>query len=213
MSNPSRPHGLQPTRLLCPWDFPGKSTGVGCHCLLPYVYICVYICNMFSFSFMADVSSYIANITRVIKFKNGKWKLTILWHCCVLSIVKTNTLEMDRCVYPITFLAKEIMNSVLFQFSSVKPLSSIHLFETPLTDHARLPCPLPAPRAAQTHVHRVGDIIWLSHPLLSPFPPTFNLSQHQGLFQCSGSLHQVAKVLELQLQHQSFQWIFRTDFL
>ena len=34
MSDSSRPHGLQPTRLLCPWDFPGKSTGVGCHCLL-----------------------------------------------------------------------------------------------------------------------------------------------------------------------------------
>ena len=38
-SDPQRPHGLQPTRLCCPWDFPGKSTGVGCHCLLRYVYI------------------------------------------------------------------------------------------------------------------------------------------------------------------------------
>ena len=52
-----------------------------------------------------------------------------------------------------------------------------------------------------------------SHPLLSPSPPTFNLSQHQGLFKWVGSLPQVAKVLEFQLQHQSFQWIFRTDFL
>ena len=34
MSDPPRPHGLQPTRLLCPWDFPGRRTGVGCHCLL-----------------------------------------------------------------------------------------------------------------------------------------------------------------------------------
>ena len=82
---------------------------------------------------MADVSSYIANITRVIKFKNGKWRLKILWHCCVLKIVKTNTLEMDRCVYPITFLAKEIMNSVLFQFSSVKLLNHVQHFETPWT--------------------------------------------------------------------------------
>ena len=186
-----------------------------------YIYVCIYvcvcihthICNMFSFSFMADLSSYIANIARVIKFKNGKWKLPILWHCCVLNIVKTNTLEMDRCVYPITFMAKEIMNSVLFLFSSVKPLSSVQHFETPLTDHARLPCTSPAPRAAQTHVHRVGDIIRLSHPLLSPFPPAFNLSQHQGLFKWLISSHQVAKVLEFQLQHQSFQWIFRTDFL
>ena len=66
---------------------------------------------------------------------------------------------------------------------------------------------------AQTHVHRVGDAIQPSHPLSSPSPPTFNLSQHQGLFQWVGSSHQVSKVLKLQLQHQSFQWIFRTDFL
>ena len=66
---------------------------------------------------------------------------------------------------------------------------------------------------AQTHVHWVGDAIQPSHPLSSPFPPAFNLSQHQGLFQWVSSLHQVAKVLELQLQHQSFQWIFKTDFL
>ena len=58
-----------------------------------------------------------------------------------------------------------------------------------------------------------GDTIQPSHPLLSPSSLTFNLSQHQGLFQWVSSPHQVAKVLELQLQHQSFQWIFRTDFL
>ena len=51
------------------------------------------------------------------------------------------------------------------------------------------------------------------HLLPSPFPPALNLSQHQGLFQWVGSLHQVAEVLEFQLQHQSFQWIFRADFL
>ena len=51
------------------------------------------------------------------------------------------------------------------------------------------------------------------HPLSSPSPPAFDLSQHQGLFQWVSSLHQVAKALEFQLQHQSFQWIFRTDFL
>ena len=65
----------------------------------------------------------------------------------------------------------------------------------------------------QTHVHWVGDAIQPSHPLSSPSPPAFNHSQHQGLFQWVSSLHQVAKVLEFQLQHQSFQWIFRTDFI
>jgi len=65
------------------------------------------------------------------------------------------------------------------------------------------------PEFAQTHVHRVGDAIQPSHPLLSPSPPALNLSQQQGLFQWVSSSHQVAKVLELQLQHQPFQWIFR----
>ena len=65
----------------------------------------------------------------------------------------------------------------------------------------------------QTHVHRVDDAIQPFHPLLSPSPPAFSLFQHQGLFQWVSSLHQVAKVLELHLHHQSFHWVFRTDFL
>ena len=65
----------------------------------------------------------------------------------------------------------------------------------------------------QTHVHWVSDAIQPSHPLSSPSPPTFNLSQHQDLFKWVSSSHQVTKVLEFQLQHQSFQWIFRIDFL
>ena len=58
------------------------------------------------------------------------------------------------------------------------------------------------PESTQTHVHRVDDAIQPSHPLSSPSPPALNLSQHQGLFQWVSSLHQVAKVLEFQLQHQ-----------
>ena len=69
------------------------------------------------------------------------------------------------------------------------------------------------PEFAQIHIRWVGDAIQPSHPLSAPSPPAFNLSQHQGLFQWVGSLHQVAKVLELQLQHQSFPWIFRVDLL
>ena len=76
-----------------------------------------------------------------------------------------------------------------------------------------LPVHYHLPELTQTHVHWVGDAIQPSHPLSSPSPPAFNLSQQQGLFQWVGSLHQMAKVLELQLQHQSFQWIFRVDFL
>ena len=69
------------------------------------------------------------------------------------------------------------------------------------------------PELIQTHVHWVGDAIQPSHPLSSPSPPAFNLSQHQGIFQWVSSSHQVANILEFQLQHQSFQWIFKTDFL
>ena len=69
------------------------------------------------------------------------------------------------------------------------------------------------PESTQIHVRWVGDAIQLSHPLSSPSPPAFNLSQHQGLLKWVSSSHQVAKVLEFQLQHQSFQWIPRTDLL
>ena len=65
----------------------------------------------------------------------------------------------------------------------------------------------------QTHVHWVGDAIQPLHLLSSPSPPALNLSQHRGFFQWVSSLHQMAKVLEFQLKHQSFQRTFRTDFL
>ena len=66
------------------------------------------------------------------------------------------------------------------------------------------------PEFTQTHVDLVGDAIQPSHPLLSPFPPAPNPSEHQGLFQWVNSSHEVAKVLEFQPQHQSFQWTPRT---
>ena len=69
------------------------------------------------------------------------------------------------------------------------------------------------PKFAHTHVRWVSDAIQSSHPLSLPSPPALSFSQHQGLFQQLSALHQMAKVLELQLQHQSFQWIFRVDFL
>ena len=65
--------------------------------------------------------------------------------------------------------------------------------------------------SAKTHVHGGGDAIQPFNPLSSPSPLALNLSQHQGLFKWVSSLHQVAKVLQFQLQHQSFQWTPRTD--
>ena len=69
------------------------------------------------------------------------------------------------------------------------------------------------PEFTQIHAHRVSDAIQPSYPLSSPPPPAPNPFQHQGLFQWVNSSHKVAKVLEFQLQHQSFQWTPRTDLL
>ena len=105
-----------------------------------------------------------------------------------------------------------VYKSEWFQFSSVA--------QSCLTFCDPMDCSMPGlpvyhqfAELAQAHVHRVGDAIQPSHPLSCPSPPAFSLSQYQCLFQWVSSSHQVAKVLEFQLQHQSFQWIFRTDFL
>ena len=80
-------------------------------------------------------------------------------------------------------------------------------------NHSRAGLPVHHQLPEFTHVHRVGDAIQTSHPLSSPSPPVPSLSQHQCLFQWVRTSHEVAKVLEFQFQHQSFQWIFNTDFL
>ena len=90
----------------------------------------------------------------------------------------------------------------------VQSLSHIWLFASPMDGSTPgFPVLHHLPEFAQTHVHWGGDAIQPSHPLLPPSPSALNLPHHQGLFQWIGSSHQVAKVLEL--QHQSFQWIFR----
>ena len=105
-------------------------------------------------------------------------------------------------------LDKESIFSVWVHFSSVVSDS----LQPHRLQHARPPCPSPTSEFTQTHAHWVSDAIQPFHPLSSPSPPTFSLSQHQGLFKWVSSLHQVARVLAFQLQHQSFQCIFRTDF-
>ena len=124
VSDSSQPHGLQPTRLLHPWDFPGKSTGVG----LPVP-------------------------SRRPAVFNG--------------------MESKKTGFPVHHQLLEL---------------------------------------AQTHIHQFSNAIQSPYPV-SPSPPAFSLSQHQGLFQWISSSHQMARVLEFQLQHHSFQWTIRTDFL
>ena len=100
----------------------------------------------------------------------------------------------------------------VFQFSSVT--QSCPTFCNPMNRSTPgLPVHHQLLEFTQTHGHRVGDAIQPSHPLLSSSPPALNLSQHQSLFKWVSSLYQLAKVLEFQLQHQSFQWTPRTDLL
>ena len=98
----------------------------------------------------------------------------------------------------------------LVQFSSVAQ-SCLTLCDPMNCSTPGLPVHHQLPESNQTHVHWVGDAIQPSHSLLSPSPPALNLYQHQGLFKWVSSSHQVAKVVEFQLQHQSFQWTPRTD--
>ena len=95
------------------------------------------------------------------------------------------------------------LNSVQFSLSVMSNCLWPHGLQ-----HARVSVHVQLPEPTQTHVHIISDAIQPSYPLSSLSPRTFNLSQHQGLFQEDSTSHQVAKVLEFQLQHQYFQWIF-----
>ena len=141
----------------------------------------------------------------------------IINHSILHRRIVTNCIDLEfKCTTQVFCLvwacSKVACNNLSYpaQFSSVTQLCPILCdpmdYSTPgFPVHQQLL------ELAQTHVHLVSDATQQSHPLSSPSPPAFNLPQNQGLSWCS--LHQVAKVLELQLQHQSFQWIFRIDFL
>jgi len=96
---------------------------------------------------------------------------------------------------------------------SVQSLSHVWLFAIPWTAACQASLSITNSEFTQTHVHWISDTIQPFHPLSFPSLPSLNLSQHQGLFQWISSSHQVVKVLEFQLRHQHFQWIFKTVFL
>ena len=102
---------------------------------------------------------------------------------------------------------------VLSLFSSVQSLSRVRLFATPWTAAHQASLSITNSQSL-FKLMSIESVMPSNHlTLSSPSPPAFNLSQHQALYKWVNSLHQVAKVLEFQLQHQSFQWIFRTNFL
>ena len=99
----------------------------------------------------------------------------------------------------------------MWAFNSVQ-FSNVWLFVTPWTAACQASLSITNSQSL-LKLMSIKSVMPSNHYILCPSSPVFNLSQHQGLFQWVGSWHQVAKVLEFQLQHQSFQWIFRTDFL
>ena len=136
-----------------------------------------------------------------------------MWTVLFLFEIYYN-LRKSMCLILWIFLGQE--QYVLLwdiQFSSVQSVSRVRLCDPMNCSMPGLPVHHQLPKSTQTNVHWLSDAIQPSYPPSSPSPPALNLSQHQGLFKWVSSSHQVAKVLEFQLQHQSFQWTPRTDLL
>ena len=126
---------------------------------------------------------------------------TDIWLC--FAVIFRSLLMVLR-----TFFSMQMISE---QFSSVAQ-SCLNLGDPMNRSTPVLPVHHQLLEFTQTHVHCVSDATQPSHPLSSP-SPGFILSWHQSLFKWVSSLQQVAKVLECQLQHQSFQWTSRTDLL
>ena len=125
------------------------------------------------------------------------------------------TLSSLLCVgFSLALVSGGLLSSCSIQFSSVQLLSRVQLFVTPWTTPYQASLSTTntqsPPKPTSTELVMPSNHLILCRPLLLP---ALNLSQHQGLFQWVSSSHQVAKVLEFQLQHQSFQWTPRTDLL
>ena len=142
-------------------------------------------------------------------FYQLKFSPTDLWLSTLLHVQWT---PFQWTQFHLPWVSEMCPEYILNQFSSVAQLCPT-LCDPMNCSMPGFPVHHQLPGLTQTHVHWVGDAIQPSHLLSSPSLSAFNLSQPQGLFQWVSSSHQVAKVLEFQLQHQSFQWIFRTDFL
>ena len=157
----------------------------------------------------------LANLCSMVLLQKGFSKA--LWHYYLLplsfsifftnSIIPTSTLNNTYCLLTNT-KNYSVYQTLQFSCSVVSNFLQPHELQ-----HARLPCPSLSPRVC-SNTRPLSQ--WCHSailPSVAPFSSSLNLFQHQNLFQWVSSSHQVAKVLEFQLQHQSFQWIFKTDFL
>ena len=185
--------------LLWPWDFPGKNTGVGSHFLLQGI-------------FQIQGSN--------PGLPHGRWILYQLSHQGRPRILEWVAYPFSSRPRNQTGISCIAGRQILYQLSHTvsqsvnsDAQSCPTLCDTMNRSTPGLPVHHQLPEFIQTHIHRVGDAIQPSHPLSFPSPPVLNPSQHQGLFQWVSSSHEVAKVLEFQLQHQSFQWTPRISWL
>ena len=130
-----------------------------------------------------------------------------------IRLVSLGNLRTDRSGSKVGLNCSIHSSLASVQFSSVQSLSCVWLFETPWLQQARPPCPSPTPRV---YLNSCPLSRWC-HPAISssviPFSSCLQFSPASGLFKWVSSSYEVAKVLEFQLQHQSFQWTFKTDFL
>ena len=165
MSNSMRPHGRQPTRLLHPWDSPGKNTGVGCHFLLHCMKMKVKLLSRVQLCATPWTAAHQAPPS--MGFSRQEY-----WSGVPLPSPQVNNKYMKS--YSASFVISQSVSSVAQLCPTLcDPMNR----STPgLPVHHQLL------ESSQTHVHQVSDAIQPSHALLSPSPPALNLYQHQGLF-------------------------------
>ena len=161
----------------------------------------------FSLSVMSDSATpWTAACWASLSITNSQ---SLLKHMSIESVMPSNHLLLCHPLLHPHLVFPSISQSVS-QFSCSVVSDSLWPHEP---QHARLPCPSPIPRVYPNSGPLSQWCHQPSHPLLSPPPPAFNLLQNKGLFKWVSCSHQVVKILEFQLQHKSFQWTPRTDFL
>ena len=193
VSSSLRLHGLWPPGSSCPWDFPGKNTGMGCHFLVQGI-----------------VSTQRPNLHLQLGWQVlyhwATWEALLHGYCItdreIQSVIPSVCLLLNEDTYSSLCIGLNYFGildtSHSVQFSSVAQ-SCPTLCDPVNHSMPGLPVHHQLLEFTETHVHRVSDAIQPSHPLSSPSPPAPNPSQHQSLFQWVNSSHEVAKVLEFQL--------------
>ena len=157
-------------------------------------------------------------LTIYMKWYNIIWNYSIVSYKYMFKCLqhKQNTVQFSSSYIWFIFMIDIHQTTLQSCFKILVQVSSVaqsYLCDLMNLSTPGLPVHYQLPESTQTHVHWDGNAIQPSHLLSSPLPPAFNLSQHQGLYKWVCSSHEMAKVLEFQLQHQFFQWTSRTDLL